>query len=428
LSNKQRARDEITSPFRSRGFPTYYLGQSISFFGDGIVPLTFAFAALEVSRSGWGMPIILLSLWGARMLFIGPGGSISDRYNRVAVMLIADVVRLIAQVVPIIAFVSGTATLWHLGVSAALYGVATSFYVPASIGLIPQLVPDGALQKANSWIDVTLNTGLLVGPALATLLVTLGGVPLALLVDVATFAVSIVCLTALWRLRGLAAWHQDDDSSQASVDDDLSTDEAADGGFWQGIAVLRRHPDILTMILLRCPVQLSIAAISVLGPIVARDSLGGIAFWAALATALATGGLVGSVAAGWVRLSRPKYFVVWTLMVCQPVQLVLFAFGINIVALTIAFAVTAVLISMEGVIFDTYLQKTVPNSALSRIGSVEQTLISVMVPVGLAISLPLAKVLGTQTYLLGLAALIVASAIAASCSMQLRREPAMKGS
>ncbi|OIH99664.1 MULTISPECIES: MFS transporter [unclassified Curtobacterium] len=428
MSTQQRARESPTSPFRSHGFPTYYLGQSISFFGDGVVPLTFAFAALEVSRSGWGMPIILLSLWGARMLFIGLGGSVSDRRDRVAVMWIADAVRLLAQVVPIVAFVSGSATLWHLGVSAALYGVATSFYIPASIGLVPQLVPERALQKANSWIDVTLNTGLLVGPALATLLVTLGGVPLALLFDVVTFAVSLACLTFLWRLRRTAAPLEDGDPSRATSEDEPPGEEADNGGFWQGVAVLRRHPDILTLILLRCPVQLSIAAISVLGPIVARDALGGIAFWAALATALAAGGLVGSVAAGWVRLSRPKFFVLWTLMVCQPVQLVLFAFGVDIIALTAAFAVTAVLISMEGVVFDTYLQTTVPNAALSRIGSVEQTLISVMVPVGLAISLPLAKVLGTQTYLLGLAALIVASAVAASCVMHLRPAPATKRS
>ncbi len=403
------------SPFASKGFLTYYLGQSISFLGDGIVPMTFAFAALAVSDSGWGMPIVLLSLWGARMLLIAPGGSVADKYDRVTVMWFSDLVRLAAQVIPIVAFATGTATLWHLGISAALYGVGTAFYVPASIGLLPQLVPQEALQKANSWIDVTLNTGLLAGPALATLLVTIGGIETALLFDSATFVVSLVCLSFLFRLRGRKA------PAEFTAEDDEDDDDEIGAGFWNGLRILPRYPAVLALMLLWCPVQLSVAAISVLGPIVARDALGGIGFWAALATALAAGGLIGAFLAGWVKVSRPEFFALWVLMSCQPLQLVLFGLGLNIVALTAAFAVTAVLVAIAGVIFDTYVQTTVPNEALARVGAVEQTLMSVMVPIGLAISLPLAQWLGTSQYLYVLAGTIVLSGLAAGVAMGAHR-------
>lgn len=404
------------NPFRLSSFRLYYLGQSISFLGDGIVPMTFAFAALAVSDSGWGMPIVLLSLWGTRMLLIAPGGNVSDKYNRVTVMVVADLVRLLAQIIPVFAFITNTATLWHLGISAALYGVGTAFYIPASIGLLPRIVPKESLQKANSWIDLTLNTGLLAGPALATILVSLGGIPTALLFDIATFLVSIACLSFLFRLskgqlliNGFA--ESDDDKTAESVNE--KKEDEIPPGFLNGLRLLPRYPGVLWLMLLSCPVQLSIASISVLGPIIARDSLGGIAFWASLATALAAGGLVGSFLAGWVKVKKPVVLVLVVLAICQPIQLVLFGLGLNIIVLAVSFAATAILVTVAGILFDTYVQMTVPDSALSRVGSIEQTLMSVMVPIGFAVSLPMAQWMGSSQYLYLLAAVIACCALIA---------------
>lgn len=404
------------SPFASKKFLTYFIGQSTSFFGDGIVPMTFAFAALAVSDSGWGMPTVLLSLWGARLLFVALGGDIADRYDRARVMWLADVVRLFAQIIPIVAFITDSATLWHLGVSAALYGVGNAFFVPATVGLLPELVPQNTLQKANAWIDVARNTGMLVGPALATLLVTVGGVQTALLFDVVTFIVSLVCLSLVVRLRVPQL-----KSGGDHIADHAEPSEQIETGFWNGVRTLKRYPVLLALILMWCPVQLSVASINVLGPIVARDSLGGIAYWAALATALAAGGLIGAFVAGWLKLRRPELYVLVVLSFCQPVQLVLFGLGVHIVALTVTFGITAVLVAIGGVVYDTYIQTTVPDQALARIGAVEDTLMSVMVPIGLAISVPLAKLLGTSNYLYTLAGLIICSGLVTAITIATHR-------
>ncbi|WP_226081717.1 MFS transporter [Mycetocola spongiae] len=405
-------------PFRVGAFRTYYLGQAFSYIGDGIIPVTFAFAALAVSDSGWGMPIVLLSLWIARMLCVAAGGTVADRVDRVAVMWVADVVRLLAQLIPILGFITGTATLWHLGISAALYGAGTAFYLPASIGLLPELLPPESLQRANSAIDIAFNTGMLLGPTLATLLTVAGGVETALFFDCATFLVSLLCLAWLYRLRRRGTGTPPSVAEAASG----AEETAVDSGFRNGLRLLTRYPALLALILLWCPVQLGAAATSVLGPLMARDIFGNMASWAALTTALAAGGLLGSFLAGWVRVGRPPLYILWILALCPPLQLLCFGLVPNIIALTGAFALTAAAVAIAEVLFDTYLQRTIPNSALSRVGAVEQTLRSVMVPVGLVISLPLARWLGMTWFLGALAGLILIGGLIAGTFIHRSRD------
>lgn len=94
----------------------------------------------------------------------------------------------------------------------------------------------------------------------------------------------------------------------------------------------------------------------------------------------------------------------------------------NIIALTGAFALTAAAVAIAEVLFDTYLQRTIPNSALSRVGAVEQTLRSVMVPVGLVISLPLARWLGMTWFLGALAGLILIGGLIAGTFIHRSRD------
>jgi MFS family permease len=111
-------------------FRTFFIGVSVSKMGDGLIPVAFALAAYQTVGSGYGITLVLLSLWTTRFITVPLGGRVADTHNRLFVALSADVVRLLAQGGLAVAIIfSPSINLWYLCVSAALYGVGTGFYI-----------------------------------------------------------------------------------------------------------------------------------------------------------------------------------------------------------------------------------------------------------------------------------------------------------
>jgi MFS family permease len=85
-------------------------------------------------------------------------------------MLSADAVRGTVQAMLAILLLTGHAHVWELGVGAALYGAATSFFDPASMALVPETVPAAELQQANSLLGLPQSFFGIGGPAAAGVL------------------------------------------------------------------------------------------------------------------------------------------------------------------------------------------------------------------------------------------------------------------
>ncbi|MFG6201780.1 MFS transporter [Nonomuraea sp. JJY05] len=393
------------SPLSSSLYRVYLAGQAVSRLGDGVVSVTFAFAALAVAPDGRGIPMVLLALWISRFVFIAHGGSLPDRIGRLPVMFGADVVRLAAQLFPAVTFATGHAQLWHLVASAAVYGAAAAFFTPGAVGLLPDLVHSTQLQKANSWLDVAGDTGRLVGPALASLLVVVGGVPLALFFDAATFVVSLISLAWLRRLMSVRG-----DPEPAGVEDEAGDGRKEPVRFLDAVRIMPRLPLVLGAILVWVPVQIGLASVSVLGPITVQDRFGSIEQWGVIMTFLAAGGLLGALVSGHVRVEWRGVLTIGLLVLSMPVQLLALAYGRHMMVVAGALFLAGLASGVAGVVFDTLVQLTVPKAMLSRVGSFETTMTTAMVPLGFVIALPLANLVGRTAYLAGLAVVILATA------------------
>lgn len=389
-------------------FRLYFAGQATSEFGNGLVPVVFAFAALQVAPSGGVIPLVLLALWVTRVVLLPLGSVIAERYNKATVMLLSDIGRLAAQLMAAVPFVLGNGAAWQLILSAGVYGACTAFFVPASFANLPKIVGRDDLQRANALLGIARNIGLIVGPALGGLLVTAGGVASALVFDVLTFVVSVVTLAML---RTRLVDRGDGVRSPAGGE----SDDAA-VSFVDGLRIIPRVPGVVGVLALYCAVQFGNATVGVLGPVVANQSMGGIGSWSAIVTAMAAGGLIGGAIATRLEVNNP---VRWTLV----------AFGIftplEMVALAVPFAVwlvvavimcTTVVSEIAGVVFDAYVQRSVPEEYLARVGAVESGLLGVMNPIGVAVAFPLAAGVGIPGVLIGVGAVVLITALGAGLS------------
>ena len=171
-------------------------GEFVSGIGDWL----YLVAILVVVYADSNSPVLLGIVGAARILpFVilsVPAGIVADRFDRRTVLLVTDLARGVLMLVLAAAvFVDApTAVIVAVSILAACFA---TFFGPAIAALLPMLIDESDLGPANSAWATLDNVAFIVGPALAGILLTVGGLEIAFLLNAASFALVAV---VLWRL------------------------------------------------------------------------------------------------------------------------------------------------------------------------------------------------------------------------------------
>jgi len=175
---------------RHQDFRYLFLGQAASAIGDQVVIVALALFITRLTGSATDLGLVLAAQalpMVALMLF---GGVWADRLARHRIMIVCDITRAGLHAALAVLIFTGAAQVWEMIVIEALFGAARAFFQPAYTGLIPQTVPESLIQDAQALTESMSNVSVMVGPALATVLVLGFGAGEAFLLDAATFVVS----------------------------------------------------------------------------------------------------------------------------------------------------------------------------------------------------------------------------------------------
>ncbi|MDP1806084.1 MAG: MFS transporter, partial [Acidimicrobiales bacterium] len=193
----------ILAPFKERNFALLWTGMTVSLIGDGILLVALAWKVYELSNKPSSLAVVGLAMTVPHVALLLLGGVASDRFDRRRVMIASDAIRGTAIGVLGVLTVTGRLQLWHVFMLVAVYGAGTAFFGPAFDALVPDVVHDDNLVQANAIEQFARPAAHgLAGPALGGLLIAAGGSGTAVLVDAATFLVSMACLL---RVRAPAA-------------------------------------------------------------------------------------------------------------------------------------------------------------------------------------------------------------------------------
>ena len=143
-----------------------------------------------------------------------------------------------------------------------------------------------------------------------------------------------------------------------------------------------------------------LASMMVLGPLVAKEALGGAGAWAAILAGFSFGTLLGNVWAMHLRPRRPLIFA-WSLILLSGPSLVLLAFRAPAWTIVLTEVVSGISIGTAGTLWETTLQRNVPKEALSRIAAYDWMGSTALRPLGLAVIGPVATAVGVKETLLG---------------------------
>ncbi|MEV4412306.1 MFS transporter [Catellatospora sp. NPDC049609] len=179
--------------------PTYlrYLGgQAVSILGDQVWYVALSYSAVQLASPGTAGVVLAVSAL-PRLVLLLFGGAFVDRYGPRRLMIGSDAARgVIALVTAAVALAQPSVAL--LVVVALAFGLADALFLPAAGAMLPRLLSPTQLTGGLALSGLTARAALTLGAPLGGLLLPIGGLPLACLVNAATFAVSVL---ALWSVH-----------------------------------------------------------------------------------------------------------------------------------------------------------------------------------------------------------------------------------
>jgi MFS family permease len=178
---------------RSPNFAYFWMGQAISRFGDPITLIALTYVTYRATQSALLTALAVLTATIPNALFGFFGGAVADAIGHRRVMLWCDIVRaIVLAVVPLLIAID--APLAVVFAAVLVSGLCAAIFNPARIALVPTLLDEGQLARANSVVYATDRAVEIAGGLAGGLLVATIGSS-AFYVDAITFALSAMLLS-----------------------------------------------------------------------------------------------------------------------------------------------------------------------------------------------------------------------------------------
>lgn len=364
------------SPLALPAFRWFFAARLVSLLGSAMTPVALAFAILAASDSARDLSLVLTAHTVPLVAFVILGGALADRFRRDVILRTANLGAALTQGAVAYLLISGHYQLTAIIALEFVNGMFEAFTTPALRGVVPDLVPRTAIQKANSLLSSTRSATRIIGPSIAGLLVATVGGGWAIAVDALTFLVAALCMSRL-ALPGRPA------GSSGSLLTGMREG-------WTYFRSLTWVWSIVVAFTLMNAIQVGIW--SVLGPAIARATFGE-ASW---------GFVLGLKALGLTLMGLVMYrLTIRRLLTAGQLAIALTAIPLIVLGLDAGvgwLAATAFLAGVGSAIFgvawDSSLQEHIPRDLLSRVASFDDFGSYVAIPVGQLAVVPLAAVAG----------------------------------
>ncbi len=391
------------APLRHRPFVLLISGRFVSMAGNAVAPIALAFAVLDLTGSATDLGLVVGARSLANVALLLFGGVVADRMPRQLVLVGSSLSAMVTQTAVATVVLTGSASVALLMSLSAINGAAAAFALPASSALVPQTVPADQLQPANAINRLSVNAALILGAVLGGLIVATVGPGWGIAIDAATFGVAAVLLGFI-RVPAVRTGAE----AQSTL-----------AQLREGWSTFIAHSWVWTVVLGFCVFNAAeIAALSVIGPIVANDTIGR-QMWGIFLASETAGMVLGALVA--MRL-RARRLLLIGVVCCLGGSLWLIGLALlplPAVLLPAAF-VTGVAMEQFGVAWEVSIQEHVPADKLARVYSYDALGSFLAIPIGQVVAGPVADHVGPRAALLGAAGLIVAAVVGMLLNKEVR--------
>jgi len=156
---------------KDRNFLTFWVGEFVSVIGDHISLIAFPLLVLQMTENVALTGIVFAVQGLPRAVLMLYGGALVDRYSPRRVMMLSNMLRFLLVITISYLIYIDQAQVGMIFGFALAFGIVDAFFYPASVAIVPSLLPKETLQKGNALVQASVFVGVIIGPALAGLII-----------------------------------------------------------------------------------------------------------------------------------------------------------------------------------------------------------------------------------------------------------------
>jgi MFS family permease len=168
IPNSHNARSSFPA-LRHRDFRLLWLGQIVSVTGSQMQLVAINWHVYLLTKSAFALGLVGLFRGAPIIVCSLAGGVVADVVNRKRLLLATQTTMLVTAGLLALLTAAGLNSVWPIYLLTALGAAATAFDIPARQALMPRLVPAKDFSNAVSLSMLVFQIGMVVGPALAGL-------------------------------------------------------------------------------------------------------------------------------------------------------------------------------------------------------------------------------------------------------------------
>jgi len=154
-----------------RGLSPFLWTQFLGAFNDNLLKIVVSMLAVHAASAadaGRQLSIVGVVFILPFLLFSGYAGQIADVYSKRTVLVVTKSLEIVAGAIGLFAFLAGRLDLAY----AALFLIAlqATFFSPAKYGILPELLPDSDLSRANGILEMSTFVAIVAGTALGSVM------------------------------------------------------------------------------------------------------------------------------------------------------------------------------------------------------------------------------------------------------------------
>ena len=399
MTNTQEAQTSPEPPDNSwkRKVATFLVGQTISTFGSFLVQYAIFWHLTLTTKSGFILALAAIFGFLPQAIVSIFAGVWADRVNRKTMIIISDSSIALATFILAMFMLSGVDDLWLIFLVMAVRSVGAGFQMPAISALLPQIVPTEKLMRVNG-INSSIQSSLtLLAPVAAAAVYSTLSLVGILFIDVVTAIIGLSLLATIAVPTLARAADQEKPSYFADLKD--------------GISYIFSHDLVRWVMAIFGIVFLLIVAPSNLSPLMLVRNFGS-EVWLLTVLELAFG--VGMVLGGaLMAILASKLDRLWTIIgtsIAFGVLAIVMGFTTNLILFYSLFFLIGLAVPAFSTSAMTLLQETVEPERQGRVFGFVGIVMSVAMPLGMAVLGPMADVVSVEILLIvtGAATVLIA--------------------
>ena len=298
-------------------FLLLWTGELVSAIGSGLT--SFGLGVYVFQQTGMASATALVTLLAfAPGLILGvPAGVLADRYDRRLLMILGDGLSALGLLFILFCLSKGEAALWQICVGVTISSVFSSLLDPAYKATVTDLLTPEQYTKASGLVGVAGSAKYLISPVLAGLLLTISDIRLLLLLDTATFFLTVTATLVV--RKGI--------DSRKTMEKKSFTKEFSEG--WNAIT---QKKGVLVLVILSSAITFFLGFIQTLfGPMIlgfADSTVLGVS-----ETICASGMLISSLVIGTVSLKKNRVVILSAALFAAGIFMAGFGIRENIVVI-----------------------------------------------------------------------------------------------